>query len=323
MKIERGLFTLFGMLLILFLLSIFFHENPYILHVLIVCLIWGVVASAWDLIMGYAGIFSFGQLAFFALGAYGTGMLTVYLGISPWVGILAGGIIACVVGVAIGGACLRFKGVYIGLVTFCLHLILEPLIMIGRSIGTGGSTGLLGIPPLKVGGYTFSALEKVPWFYVALAISFLSFFAIYKIIHSPLGLAFIALRDAEPFAKSLGINQYKCKLLLFSISAFLTGIIGAFYAHYVSGISPRILGLDAFLMVMIMLVVGGIGKFPGVIIGAFGVTILNEFLRPTGLYRLVIFGSVVILSILLMPEGLMGILDSLRGGISPTSKNNL
>jgi len=309
--------SLLIMLSVLLLMPIFFHDNPYVIHLLIICLIWSVVAAAWDLLMGYAGVFSFGALAFFAFGAYGTGMLTLYLGISPWLGILAGGAIAALVGIIIGLLCLRLRGVYIALVTFALHLILVPLIMLGRDLpwSTGGSTGLLSIPPLAVAGYTFTSMERIPWYFAALTISFLSLFIIYRIIHSPVGLAFIALRDAEPFAKSLGVNEYRYKLIVFSVSAFLTGIMGAFYAHYVSTVSHRILGLDIFLIVMVMLVVGGMGRFPGVVIGAFVVTFVNELLRPTELFRLVIFGALVILSILFMPQGLMGIVEPVRRSI--------
>jgi len=310
MKMDREICTSLTMFLALLLLPIFFHDNPYILHLVIGALIWSVVAASWDLLMAYAGVFSYGALAFFAVGAYTSGMLAVYLGVSPWLGMLAGGIAAALTGIAVGLTCLKLRGIYVALVTFALHLILAPLIMLGREWGTGGSNGLSSIPPLSLGGYTFTALEKVPWYFVALAIASLSLFVIYKIIHSPFGLAFISLRDAEPFAKSLGVNEYKYKLIVFGISAFLTGVIGAFYAHYVSSVSPRILGLDLFLVVMVMLVIGGMGRFPGVVMGAFIVTFINELLRPTELFRLVIFGAVVVLSVLFLPQGFMGVLDS-------------
>lgn len=322
MKMRREGSTLLTLLFVLLLLPIFSHGNQYIMHTLIICLIWAVVAVGWDFMMGYAGIFTFGQFAFFAIGAYGSGMLTLYLGISPLLGILIGGILASVVGIVVGIPCLRLTGTYIALVTFALHLILVPLINsdLGRSIGTGSTRGLLDIPPLTVAGYNFSFADKIPWYYAALVISFLSFFIIYKITHSSFGLAFVALRDAKPFAKSLGVDEYKYKLIVFGISAFLTGAIGAFYAHYTGAVSTRILGLDIFLLVMVMLVLGGMGKFPGAAIGAFIVTFLNEFLRPVGGYRLFIFGAIVVLAIVLVPEGLMGVVDSVSPSISRAFK---
>lgn len=315
MKMPRELFTLLIMLGVVSLLPIFLHNNLVIMHVLIMCLIWGVVAAAWNLMLGFAGIFTFGNVAFFAIGAYTSGMLTTHLGISPWLGILAGGITVGLAGILIGLPCLRLKGTYIALVTFALHMILTPLFLsdVGRAMGTGGSLGLLYIPTLQLGGYTFTAFDKVPWFYVALAIAFLSLFAIYKIIHSSSGLAFTALRDAEPLAKSLGINEYKYKLIVFGFSAFLTGIIGAFYAHYVGVVSVGILGLDLFLLLMVMIIIGGMGRFPGAVIGSFIVTFLNYLLRPTEEIRFIIFGAMVVMLVVFMPGGLMGTLFPTTG----------
>lgn len=307
MKLDREGITLLIMLAVLLLLPTYFHNNPYMMHVLIMCLIYGVVAVGWDFMMGYAGIFTFGQFAFFAIGAYATGMLTLYAGIPPAAGILLAGLITAGVGIVIGLPCLRLRGAYIALVTFALHLILVPLINsdVGRAIGTGGTYGLLDIPNLAAG---FSVVAKVPWYYTLLGVAFLSFFVVYRISHSSVGLAFVSLRDSEPLAKSLGVDAYKHKLMVFGISSFLTGMIGAFYAHYTGIVSTRILGLDIFLMVMVMLVIGGMGKFPGAAIGAFIVTFLNELLRPLEQYRLFIFGAIVVLLIVLVPEGLMGAL---------------
>jgi branched-chain amino acid transport system permease protein len=307
MKIDREGATLLVMLFVLLLLPTYFHGNPYIMHTLITCLIWSVVAAAWDFMMGYAGIFTFGQFAFFTIGAYASGMLTLYAGVPPPLGVLLAGLIAAGVGVIVGLPCLRLKGAYIALVTFALHMILVPLINsdLGRAIGTGGTKGLLDIPTLVAG---LSVAAKVPWYYTLLGVAFLSFFIIYRITKSSIGLAFVALRDSEPFAKILGVDEFRHKLMVFGISAFLTGMIGAFYAHYTGIVSTRILGLDIFLLVMVMLVIGGMGKFPGAAIGAFIVTFLNEALRLAGEYRLFIFGAIVVSVIVLVPDGIMGAL---------------
>jgi len=317
LKIRRDLLTLFIVFGVFSILPAFLHSNLAMMNIIIMILIWAVVASHWDLMMGYAGVFTFGNVAFFVIGAYASGILTSNFGISPWLGILVGGAIAAGVGVLIGLPCLRLKGSYIALITFALHMILEPLLKsdLGRAMGSGGAQGLLSIPPLAVGGYTFSALEPVPWFYVALGLSFVSLFAIYKVIHSPWGLAFIAVRDAEPFAKSLGLDDYKYKLMVFGVAAFFTGMIGAFYAHYIGILSTRLLGLDLFLLLMVMQVLGGLGRFPGALFGSIIVTFANEGLRTVGVYRLVIFGAMVVAIITLAPEGIMGaILGAGKGG---------
>jgi branched-chain amino acid transport system permease protein len=321
MKMRKDLTILIGIYLILSTLPIFLHGNLHLMNILTMCLIWGVVAASWDLIMGFAGIFTFGQVAFYVIGAYGSAILTRAFEISPWLGIPAGGLITGIIGVLVGLPCLRLKGSYIALVTFAVHMILEPFLKsdVGRAIGTGGPQGILSIAPLKLFGYTYSSLEPVPWFYTAFFISLIALFIIYKIIHSRWGLAFVAVRDSEVFAKSIGINDFKYKLLVFGISSFLTGMIGAFYAHYVGMLSTRILGLDLFLILMVMLVLGGMGRFPGAVIGAFITVFFSELLRPLETYRLLIFGAMVVLLVVLMPQGITGLFFP-TNGIGPIER---
>jgi len=311
MQLRKELVTFIGVFVLLALLPLFNHQNTYMVGLLITCLIWGTMAAVWNFTMGYAGIFTFGQFGFFAVGAYISGMLAKHLGVSAWISMPAGGCGACLVGLLIGIPCMRLKGSYIALITWALHLVLGPMIKVAEPLGTGGSTGLMSIPSIQIGGFVFSRTGLLPWYYTGLMISFLILLVVYRIIFSPVGLGFVGLRDSEDFARTLGINEYKYKLLVFGISAFLTGLIGAFYVHYAGAISPRILGLDIFLLVMLMLIVGGIGVFPGAFIGGFIILILNEILRPLGPYRFLIFGAVVIVAIKAMPEGLLGRLNRL------------
>lgn len=310
MKLTKDLKVLLLIYLILLLVPIFVHTDLYLMNILIMCLIWSVVAASWDLIMGFSGIFTFGQIAFFVIGAYSSAILTQTFDLSPWLGMPFGGVVAGLTGLLVGLPCLRLKGAYVALVTFAVHMILAPLLKsdLGRALGTGGSQGILTIKPLHFWGYSFSSMEPLPWFYTALFISLLCLLAVYRIIHSNWGLAFTAIRDAEPFAKSLGINGFKYKLVVFGITSFLTGIIGGFYAHYVGVLSTRILGLNLFLILMVMLVIGGLGRFPGAVIGAYLATFLSEWLRPMGNYRMLIFGGLVVLLVVYMPQGIAEIL---------------
>ncbi len=281
------------------------------MHLLIMSLVWGIVAASWDLILGYAGIFNLGQIAFFAIGAYTSGMLSVHLGLSPWIGIPLGGIAGGIFGFLIGLPCLKLKGIYIALMTLAFYEVVGPLITVGRAVGTGGQQGLYPIPALSIGNYTFNTDQLTPWYYVAFAIFVIFLFVIYKLINSHFGLAFTALRDREPLAKSLGVNKYVSSLILTAIAAAMTGFMGAFYAHYVSVISPRLLGLENFLFLLIMVILGGASNFPGAVIGAFAVTFLNDWLRPLGSYRLLALGGVLVLIIILFPKGIMGAIDAL------------
>jgi branched-chain amino acid transport system permease protein len=301
-----------------------FVQDPYIMHILIMCLIWAAVAEAWNLIMGYAGIFSLSQIGFFVVGAYTSGMVSKLLGYSPWLGMLLGGLMAVIAGLIIGLPCLRLQGIYIALLTLAFVDSIPYVIILAEPIGSGGATGFAGIPPLSLGSFRFG-VSKIPYYYTALVLSGICLYVIYRVIHSNIGLGFMGLRDSPDHAKNLGLNEYKYKLLVFGISAFLTGIMGAFYGHYTTSISKHLLGLDLFLTVIMMVEFGGAGRFPGALLGAFIITLLSEFLRAFGLWRLVILGAIVVSSIIFMPQGVIGYVDYVgriralvRGGIGQT-----
>ncbi len=284
----------------------FFLGESYIYHTLILFFIWSIVVIGWDLVLGYVGIFNFAQLVFFAAGAYATGMLSISLGVPPTVSLVLGGLAVGLIGLLIGLPCLRLRGEYVALFTFAVHLALPSVISQGRAFGTGGSTGLMGIPPMELFGYTIHTIDKMPWYFLTLITSGIAVYVVYfVIIPGKLGKAFITLRDSEDFAKSLGVNDYKYKLIAFTISAFITGIAGGLYGQYLGVVTPKILGNELFLMVMLMLSVGGLGRFPGVILGAFLITVGNEILRDAGQFRLLALGVCIVLAILFMPNGII------------------
>lgn len=319
MKLTQ-LLTLLLISLIVLICPIFLHGNEYVMHLLIMSMIWAVVASAWDLILAYGGIFNLAQVGFFAIGSYTSAMMTMQLGISPWLGLLMGGIVTAIAGVLVGLPCLRLHGIFIALMTLAFFEVIGPLISAGRAIGTGGRGGLLPIHPLSIGNYVFSSDEPLPWYFVAFVFFAVFLFVIYKVINSKLGLAFTALRDSESFAQSLGVNRYKCSLIVTGIATFITGVMGAFYAHYVSVISPRMLGLDIFLILIIMIIVGGAGRFPGAVIGSFAITFFNDSLRPLEHYRMLVFGVILVTMIRLAPKGIMGYFEPVLQAIATKSR---
>jgi len=309
MKAKRDLAAYIILFVVLAVLPLFLHGNRYLMHVLIMSLIWGSIVGYWDLIMGYAGIFSFGQIAFFVFGAYAAGILTK-MGVSPWLGILLGGALAGLIGTLVALPCLNLSGVSIALITFALHMVAEPLIKACEVIGTGGAGNLSDIPRLAIGKLVFTVDEKIGWFYLMFATAAFLYLILYKIIHSNIGLAFVALRDSDVFAASLGVDAYRYKLAVFAVSASFTGIIGGLYLQYVGIISTKILGIDTFLMVLVMIIIGGLGQFPGTMIGALIITFLSSALRPLEQYRLMTLGAIIVLSVLFMPQGVMGLIGS-------------
>ena len=318
-RITRNSALLLGGVLLLALLPIAFRGNSYILNILAAGLIWGVVASAWDLCIGYAKIWSFGHIAFFVIGGYTGAMSVIYLGIPPVAAILLGGLLAAAVGVLIALPCLKLSGIYIAMVTFGVHLVLSTFILWGRDY-TYGATGLAGFARPQLGQFIFSSQTPFASYYVVFGISILLLYVIYRIINSPIGLAFMGLRDSPSFAASLGVNDYKYKIIVFAISAFIAGLMGAVYTSFFGTISPFLLEVSTFLMVLMMLMLGGLGTFPGAVIGAFIITGLSEGLRPLLLMRYVILGAIVVAVMIAMPQGLMAIPDRIRAFIRRTSE---
>jgi len=291
------------------ILPLFFGGTHFIMHILIMCLIWSVVASCWDLIMGFAGIFSFGQVAFFVMGSYASAIISTQFGIPPIFSVFIAGGITAAIGILVGLPCLKLKGAYIALVTFAVHMILEPVLKgdIGRAIGTGGTRGLLTIEPMTIFGYTFTTASLVPYFYLMLLVAVACSVVILFVIRSHWGMAFLALKDSQDFATSLGVSAFKYKLMVFALTSFLTGMIGGFYAHYVGMLSTRMLGIDLFVTLMVILVIGGVGKFPGAVIGAFITIAINELLSPLGPYRPITMGAMVVILVLVLPDGIVGL----------------
>ena len=287
----------------------FMGGTEHLMHILIMCLIWAIVASCWDLIMGVAGIFSFGQVAFFVIGAYASAIFSIKLQVPPLLAMLLAGAVAALIGAVVGLPCLRLKGAYVALVTFAVHMILEPFLKsgMGRAIGTGGSRGILTIPPIQLFGLPFDSDHKVAVFYLAMVLAVACSVLILLVIRSFWGTAFLALKDSEDFASSLGVSAFKYKLAVFALTSFLTGLAGGFYGHYVGMLSTRMLGIDLFVTLMIMLVIGGIGQFPGAILGAIVTVTINEMLSPLGPYRPLTLGAMVVVLTLLLPDGVIGL----------------
>jgi branched-chain amino acid transport system permease protein len=273
--------------------------SSYMKHLFILFFIWSVVAACWNLLNGYSGINSLGNIGFMAIGGYASGILAKSLGISPWISIPIGGIITCIlVTLFLGLPALRLSGIYIALLTLIFADSLPSILTQTREI-TGGAMGLHEIP-----GF-IPNMEKIHAYYICFAFFLLALFIIYRTIHSNTGLAFMALRDSENFATTLGINRYKERLKVFAISAFLTGLAGGFYVHSLGDISPTTLGIEPFLLGIAMIELGGIGTFAGPVLGAAVIVFGGEFLRLAGTLRLSLLGLLICVIILFFPGGIM------------------
>jgi len=324
MSLKRMILILSVFYCLMAIMPLFVGSADYIMNILIMILIWAVIASCWDVIMGFAGIFSFGQVAFYVIGAYASAILSVSLNIPPVLAIIMAGVITGLLGVIVGLPCLKLAGPYVALVTFAVHMTLIPFLRgpLGRAIGSGGAQGILTIPPIRFFGFAFSSGHLVPFFYLTLVLTIVCTLLLVVIIKSYWGTAFLALKDSENFATSLGISAFKYKLMVFAITSFITGLFGALYAHYVGMLSTKMLSMDVFTILMIMMVIGGIGKYPGVVIGAVITVTINQLLAPLGMYRPLIMGAIVVLLVLFLRDGVIGLIQNLsRSQRKFTEKN--
>jgi branched-chain amino acid transport system permease protein len=298
-----------AMVIILLILPVFI-QDPYIMNIIILSLLLAVLACSWNLICGYTGIFTFGHQAFFGIGAYVSALLSMKLGLSPWLGLLVGGVAAALIGLFIGMPCLRLRiAPYIAITTLAFSEIARIVCMnlVGLTRGELGLWGIPEFPDIPLGGnlaISFSGGDRTAYYYVILVIFLASLVLIGWMMRSYIGLAFRAIRDEQDAALSLGIDTTRFKLLAFITSSFLAGVAGSFYAHYILILTPTsVFSVGLMTEVIAVTLVGGLGTFWGPVIGAFSLTVLLEYLREFGEYRFMIYGAMLVATIMFMPKG--------------------
>ncbi len=290
-------------------------QERYFLHIVVMAGIFTILSLSWNFLAGYSGQLNLGHAAFYGIGAYTSSLLALKLGISPWLGLFAGGMVAALFGLLLGVPALRLSGPYLAITTIGFAEIVRLTAMNWVDL-TRGSLGLSGIPlltPINLGGFSIQFYFEKDYYYVVLAGVLLTLFCMKRLTQSEFGLSLQSLRDDEPGAMSIGINTAGYKLAVFTISAFFAGFAGALFAHFTRLVSPEILALHTTFDVLTMTMVGGLGTFAGPILGAVTLTFLSEWLRDLEAFlkmdvRLVIYGFLLILTILFMREGLVGVI---------------
>lgn len=295
------------MTVVLFLLAILFPlliPNDYFIHVMTLAFIWMISVFGLNLLAGFTGYLSLAHAGFFAIGAYSLGLLTVKAGVNFWMALLAACIITSVIGFFVGLVALRTKEHFFAIYTLCVGYIIYLVIDKWESL-TGGVRGLIGIPaPTAIGPITFDS--STANYYFVLFFLVLSFFIIYRIVHSLTGRTFIAIRNSEELAQTLGISTMKNKLLSFVISTFFAGLSGALFASFVRFIGPDIAYITVTFDMLIYLLVGGIGTLSGPLIGTLLIIWVSQYLQFLQDYRMLVFGPVLTLLIIFYPKGIAG-----------------
>ena len=287
----------------------FLSASMFLLNLLVLMLISIIFASAWNL-LAYSGQGSLGHAAFLGIGAYASTLIAIQSGISPFITIFLGATVAAFIGVLIGLTCVRLKEWFLAMVTFGFAIIVQALTVSVLAPMTGGWDGIASPRLVSPSIPGYQLIE----YYAILIITIASLIAIWYIMKSRIGLAFLAIRENELEARSAGVDPVRYRLIAFAMSAYLAGVAGALQIHHIGYITPELYGVDNSFWPITFVILGGLGTLAGPVIGTIVLTIIWEGLKATGLTfgRYVIVGFILILTIIFLPKGLVNLPERLQ-----------
>jgi branched-chain amino acid transport system permease protein len=283
--------------------------GQYVIHLAVMILFFAYLGVAWNILGGYAGQFSFGHAAFFGLGAFTSTILSVDYGVSPWLGMLAAGLVGVVLGLFTGFLSFRYglRGPYFALVMLAfaetLRLLFESWM---------ARTYPLGMPiPLKGTSLVdFQFTDKGHYFWVILGMLAAATWLCHRLARSRVGAYWMAIRDNEDAAEALGVNAFAGKLLAMALSAFLTAMGGTFYAQYFLTIEANeVFGVHVSVEILLTAIIGGTGTVFGPLVGSAALQLLSEgtrvYIRAFSGFDLMVYGAILIVVIIFLPQGLL------------------
>ena len=282
-------------------------SNPYHLQLLTFIGIYTLLTLGLNMLMGYAGQISLGHAAFYGLGAYSTGILTVHFGWSPWMTLPVSILLTAGVAYAVALPILKLKGYYLGMGTLGFGIIMF-IFFREWSRFTGGDSGLVGIPPLAVG--TVDLSSRTTHYFLVWGAVLVGFEVCRRIVYSRVGRALRAIHDSEHAASAMGIDTSRIKVQVFVLSAVFAGIAGYLYAHMVHFISPSSFDFMTSVRMVTMVVIGGMASIWGSLLGASVITLLPQWLHVFLDYEMVVYGLILMLIMIFLPQGLVrGLVD--------------
>ena len=289
----------------LFVLVFAGQLNPYWMHVAIIAMYYGILASSWSLLAGSVGLFSLGHMAFAAIGAYTSALLVKWFGIPIPLGMVAGILMCGVLGALIGWVCLRMSGPYLTIFT----LGFAEIVRITIATEDGVTSGMAGLhtDPLIAGAAT-----RLPYFYAAFALLALSLLLMGVLVRSRWGLFLRAIREDEQAAAASGVAVARFRILAFAIASAIAGLAGGFYAHYIPIITPSMGDLNEMAKLVVMTVIGGMRTFWGPLLGAAVFVMLQDYISSMTVNWMSFVGAIFVLVVLFFPRGLLG-MRRLRG----------
>ena len=275
--------------------------SNYTLEILTNSFLYIVLCLGLNIIVGYAGLLDLGFAAFFAVGAYSVGILTSKFGWNFWLAIPPALLLTVVVRVVIGAPTLRLRSDYLAIVTLGAG---EMIRIIARNMKdlTGGASGLIGIQRPSIFGLELNQISH--YYYIFLILAILAVFASDRLENSRLGRAWKYVRDDEDAAEAMGIDRVAVKLSAYIIGALFAGLAGCFYAAKMTAISPETFQFMQSIMILVAVVLGGMGKIAGMVVGALAMVLFPEIFREIGSMRMLVFGVILIVMMIFRPQGL-------------------
>lgn len=314
-KKKRNILAI-GLVILAGLLPLILMNNTYALRTAVIVLIYMVLALSLNFVIGFAGQLSLGHSAFYAIGAYTTAILTVNYGVPFWIALVLSAVVSAVFGLLLGIPTLRLKGDYLAITTIGFSEILR-LVLINWASFTRGPAGIPGIPSPKIFGFTLST--NTSYYYILYILALFTIFISYRLINSRLGRGLIAIKDDEIAAEAMGINPTFLKIMAFVLGAAIAGLAGGVFASFIHYVNPDNFTYMESVVILTMVVLGGVGSIPGVIVGATVLAILPEALRGISTYRYAIYGILLVMMMIVRPQGIISA-ASLKGIVSPDSK---
>lgn len=301
---RRGLLALALVLAALPWLFGLSSATSYYTDVMVFVAIHGIISAGLSLLLGYAGQISLGQAAFYGVGAYTSGILTTQLGVSPWLSMAAGMILAGLLALVVGLPALRLKGHYLAMATLGFGMIVY--IVLNEFVAlTGGPSGFGEIPQFNFFGLVLDS--TVSFYYFAWALALLVLVVSLNMVNSRPGRAFKAIHDSETAAAAMGINTARAKLHIFVVSGVFGALAGSLYAHFVSFVNPPPFDIFFSLKVLMMVVIGGVGSIWGAFLGAALITFLPEWLACLEDFDILAYGLILLVIVIFSPDGLVGL----------------
>ena len=289
--------------------------DTFPIHVMILVYMFGVLGMGWNIMGGYAGMFSFGQAAFFGIGAYTSTFLLMNFGVNPWIGLVAGGITAALVAAAIGYPCSNLRGHYFASASIAFAEIVRVVFNNWKLVGAAEG---LSLPMLdeSFANFMFHS-SKLPYYYIILAFLLLAIGTCYFVATSKMGYYFRAIKESHEVAEVLGVNVVRYRLIAIMIAGFLSAMAGTFYAQYVLYIDPEsVMLLPISVQVVLISMLGGAGAVIGPVIGAAVLIPIAEYTRITLGHQgtgvdMLIYGFLIMLISMYQPAGVWGLLSNI------------